>query len=332
MDISHFIGKLLYTNDCVIIPGFGGFVAHYGPARIHPINHSFYPPSKHLLFNSKLVRDDGLLIDYISDQQALTYGEAKLEVEKFARDARARLADGGVIRVKNVGNLQQDSEGKILFNPDETVNYLEDAFGLPTLVSPPIIRKKAHAVSETKFIDRKPESMLEKKRKRALVAYLALIPVLLIAGWYIFFGMPRPDNTQQSGMLDLSDTEFVAERNTASIENSTTLPNPPLESLDFSDGIQETHESSEPEVLPEPILSPPVKKYYVIGGAFGIETNADKLVAVLRKKGFDAHRAGLSRSGLHIVSYFSSEDKTEALVNLDIVRREDNPSAWLLRK
>lgn len=330
MDISQFIGKLLYSNDCVIIPGFGGFVAHYAPARIHPINHSFYPPSKHLLFNSKLVRDDGLLIDFISEQHALPYGEAKLEVEKFARNAFSKLADGGVLRFKNVGNIQQDQEGKILFNPDETVNYLEDAFGLPTLVSPPIVRKTAQA--PTKFIDRKPESISEKRRKRAFVAYVAVIPIILVLGWYIFFGMPMPTNTQHSGMLGLHDSEYVDINKLSETKKPHDLPNPPLESLDFSDGGSEVIEKDEPLNLPEPILAIPPKMYYVIGGAFGVEANADKLVAVLRNKGYDAHRAGLSPSGLHIVSYFNSEDKSEALINLGIVRREDNPSAWLLRK
>lgn len=332
MDISLFVGELLYTNDCVIIPGFGGFVTHYSPSKIHPINHSFYPPSRNILFNSKLDRDDGLLIDYISDQQSLNYAEAKLLVENYAKETLSKLLSGGIARFKNVGNLHRDVEGKLLFSPDESVNYLEESFGLPTFISPPILRKSAHKQLDTKFIDRKPVSSQEKQRRKLYWAYAAVVPVLMFVGWYIFFGNIKPENVQQSSMITLPDTELISFENDIPVENLNTENNPPLESLDFrvADGNDES--VTEPEITPSPVLIIHGKSYYIIGGAFGVEVNADKLVAVLRKKGYDANRAGISKSGLHMVSYFSSEDKSEALVNLEIIRKEDNPSAWLLKK
>jgi len=105
MDIPFFISQLLYDNDCVIIPGFGGFVAHYTPAKIHPVNHSFHPPSKNILFNSKLIRDDGLLIDYISEKQNISYSGAKARVEEFAEETIKNLANGEVFRFKNIGTM-----------------------------------------------------------------------------------------------------------------------------------------------------------------------------------------------------------------------------------
>lgn len=332
MDISLFVGELMYSNDCVIIPGFGGFVTHYSPAKIHPINHSFRPPSKNILFNSKLVRDDGLLIDYISEKQALSYTETKLLVETFVKEAITRLDNGGVTRFKNVGALHQDQGGKILFSPDESVNYLEEAYGLPTFVSPPIQRKAKEPAADRKFIDRKPVTLRDRQQRKLYWAYAALVPVLIVVGWYIFFGNWKPDDVQRSAIITLPDTDMIAESKTESKENVESLSNPPLESLDFS-----LNDNDEPEqmVVPEtetPVVLAPVKKYYIIGGAFGVEANADKFVAILRQKGYDAARAGLSRSGLHAVSYFSSADKSEAMLNLEIIRREDNPSAWLLKK
>lgn len=332
MDISVFVSELLFTNDCVIIPGFGGFVTHYSPAKIHPINHSFSPPSKNVLFNSKLLRDDGLLIDYIAEKQSIPYADAKSLVESSTRDMQKKLAAGGVIRFKNIGNLHQDYEDKILFNPDESVNYLDDSYGLPGFTSPPVIRQKVKADTDNKFIDRKPKSNLEQRRKRVFWAYAAVVPVIFILGWYFMFGNWRPDHVQQSGILSIPDSEMmtISQQNQDPVKDSET--NPPLESLDFSMEPPEEKEDLEiAESLPDRVIVP-VKKYYVIGGAFGVESNADKLVATLRKQGYEAERAGLSRSGLHIVSYFSSEDKSEALANLEIVRRDDNPSAWLLKK
>ena len=332
VDISFYIGELLYRHDCVIIPGFGGFVAHYAPAKIHPVNHSFLPPAKNLLFNSKLIRDDGLLIDHIAQKQNITYGQAKGLVEDFTRDLLHKLSAGEVTRFKNIGNLQRDSLGKLLFDPDDSVNYLEESFGLPGFVSPPIRRQTGQKRMETRFIDRKPSSAAQAGNRRRQWAYAALVPVLLLLGWFVFFGNFKFNNTQQSAILPISDTELNQSPSYHSDPTNAELTNPPLESLDFSD--TEPRESNQlPENTAEQETPPLVmKKYFIIGGAFGVEQNAEKFLAVLRKKGYAAERAGISPSGLHMVSYYSTEDKSEALVNLEVIRQKDNPSAWLIRK
>lgn len=332
MDISLYISELLYANDCVIIPGFGGFVGHYSPARIHPINHTFYPPSKNILFNSKLIRDDGLLIDTIAAEQQLSYGEAKKLVEEFIGEMLSKLRKGEVARLKNIGSLHQDRQGKLLFTPDESVNYLEDAFGLSTFQSPPILRKSAEKRSEALFIDRKPVVAGEKNKRKRVWIYAAALPVVLFIGWFVFFGRINLNTNQHAAGLNPFDTQTG---NTGAIQpekKPVKVVNPPIESLNFNiEKPEEKTEDAQPEesVVEQPVA---VKKYFIIGGSFSVETNADKLVGVLREKGYDAFRAGISPSGLHMVSYMSTIDKQEALTNLAMIRKDDNPSAWLIRK
>ncbi len=119
------------------------------------------------------------------------------------------------------------------------------------------------------------------------------------------------------------------------VEESNTKPVTPLKDLNFEDPGSEpkTENAGEPvleEIQPE--IKPPGPKYYIIGGAFKYKDNADGLIATLREKGYDAQAAGQNRDGLHMVCYFSSEDKSEALVNLAMIRKDSNPSAWLLKK
>ncbi len=332
VDISLYISELLYRHDCVIIPGFGGFVAHYAPAKIHPVNHSFLPPSKNLLFNSKLIRDDGLLIDHISQKQNITYGQAKALVEDFTRDLLHKLSAGEVARFKSIGNLQRDSLGKLLFDPDDSVNYLEESFGLPGFVSPPIRRQTGQKRMEKRFIDRKPSSAAETRNRKRKWAYAALVPVLLLLGWFVFFGNFKFNNTQQTAILPIQDTELNHAASSNPDQTNANMVNPPLESLDFSDAEPVERKNIPEETAEQEIPPLVVKKYFIIGGAFGVEQNAEKFLAVLRKKGYAAERAGISPSGLHMVSYYSTEDKSEALVNLEIIRQKDNPSAWLIRK
>jgi nucleoid DNA-binding protein len=332
MDISLYISKLLYTNDCVIIPGFGGFVGHYSPARIHPINHSFYPPSKNILFNSKLIRDDGLLIDTIAAEQKLSYAEAKKLVEEYIGEMLSKLRKGEVARLKNIGSLHRDRQGKLLFTPDESVNYLEEAFGLNTFQSPPVLRQSTGKRTENLFIDRKPAVPGENSKRKRVWIYAAALPVLLFIAWFVFFGRINLNTNQHAAGLNPFDTQRDNSAAMQPDKKPVKAVNPPLESLNFN--TQEPEEKVE-EVRPEksiPEKPVPSKNYYIIGGSFGVETNADKLVGVLREKGYDAFRAGISPSGLHMVSYMSTADKQEALANLAMIRRDDNPSAWLIRK
>jgi hypothetical protein len=62
MQLNKQIIDLLFEHDCVIIPGFGGFVAQYSSASFEEISQSFVPPSKSILFNKNLINNDGLLL------------------------------------------------------------------------------------------------------------------------------------------------------------------------------------------------------------------------------------------------------------------------------
>ena len=61
MDITAFIRELLFGHDCVIVPGFGGFIGNYTPASIDKSSGTFYPPVKQISFNRNLNHNDGLL-------------------------------------------------------------------------------------------------------------------------------------------------------------------------------------------------------------------------------------------------------------------------------
>lgn len=327
MSVDFYISELLFANDCVILPGFGGFVTSYAPAKIHPVNHTFYPPSKSILFNSKLTRDDGLLLDFISSEEKITYSRAKSEVASYVQALKNTIQKGKKVELDKVGVFFLDKKQNLLFDPDTSINYLEESFNLPSIVMHPIDRKSRHQRAEKAFIDRKPESANMQNRRKVLYASMAAVPVLLLIGWFVFIGLPKTDLTQKSGMVSLpdyevSDNQPVDQPADTKIE---TEKDPPIKTLNFE----------EPKASEEKVITPeikPSKKYYIIGGSFQSEANASKLVATLRTKGYDAEHAGLSRKGLFAVAYFSTFDKEEALVNLTMIRRDDNPSAWLLRK
>ena len=74
VDITAFIRELLFGHDCVIVPGFGGFIGNYTPARIDKKSGTFYPPVKQISFNRNLNHNDGLLVGRISGSSGINYG------------------------------------------------------------------------------------------------------------------------------------------------------------------------------------------------------------------------------------------------------------------
>lgn len=335
MNIAGYISKLLYYNDCVIVPGFGGFVTDYASAKIHPNSHTFQPPSKSILFNSKLTNDDGLLIHFISQQEKSSYAETKMEINYFVEELKFELDEGNEVILENIGSFSKSSDENFSFNPDKKVNYLEASYGLASFISPPIARKSAHKRLEKKFIDRKPIPASERRDKKVYWGYVTIIPIILIVGWFVFMTEYNNKNAQQSNVLSIGDPviESPEKVNITNEENESTTQ--PLKDSNFSDTapapnqerINQTSESTITKKNEAVLLN-----YYIIGGAFQYKPNADKLIGTLRENGYNATHAGINPKGLYLVSYFNSEDKSEALANLSLIRRDSNPSAWLLKK
>ena len=63
IELAQHIEVLLLENDCVIVPGLGGFVAHYTPAMRVAEENGFSVPLPVLSdFNPQLKMNDGLLV------------------------------------------------------------------------------------------------------------------------------------------------------------------------------------------------------------------------------------------------------------------------------
>lgn len=135
MDISHYISRLLFRYDCVIVPDFGGFISNYHSAVYKPELHIFSPPAKIVAFNSKLTVNDGLLANFIAQCNRCSFTEANIEIAAFVKSINNDLDSGKKILFEGIGNFTKNS-GILVFQPDNTINRLIDAFGLPVLQMP----------------------------------------------------------------------------------------------------------------------------------------------------------------------------------------------------
>lgn len=130
INVEEIIGNLLLRHNCVIIPGFGGFVAKQISAHIDYKNGILSPPSKSLLFNRQLINNDGLLISELALQHNISYNEATSEINRLVSDWNSELSAGNRISIDRVGFLFFDQERNICFEQDRYFNLLLSSYGL----------------------------------------------------------------------------------------------------------------------------------------------------------------------------------------------------------
>lgn len=128
--IEQLLGDLLLRHNCVIVPGFGGFVARQVSARIDYSSGKMHPPSKSLLFNKQLVNNDGLLVAELARENALSYDQALQNVRELVGDWQAILRAGQRIELDRIGYLFLDAEKNLCFEQDRFFNLLLESFGL----------------------------------------------------------------------------------------------------------------------------------------------------------------------------------------------------------
>lgn len=117
-------------NDCVIIPGLGGFVAHYVEARYDDRDNSYLPPSRTLGFNAKLDMNDSLLAQSYVEAYDISYPEAVARIEAEVDDIRRALGKEGYYDFSDLGTLTVNPEGNYEFSPCESGILAPALYGL----------------------------------------------------------------------------------------------------------------------------------------------------------------------------------------------------------
>lgn len=158
MKIAKYIGDLIFDYECVVIPGLGGFISTEESASINATTNQFSPPYKQIRFNIHLKANDGLLVNYVSKNEGLSYKSGKQKVDKFALLCHKALKDGKRINFNKIGYLFLDANENIVFKQEKTINYNADSFGLSSFVSPAIRRPNVEEKIKEAFSVKKEDS------------------------------------------------------------------------------------------------------------------------------------------------------------------------------
>ncbi len=188
-----------------------------------------------------------------------------------------------------------------------------------------------------------PTTAPSRKKKRVWiipVAIVALLILALVAGYFFFpqqlnrilpekIASILPERGQQADET-LEPVEAIVEE---------PIIEEPSETFEQTESISaETEEVKSPAEEPaqeKPAESVPAttstgKQYYIVAGCFGNRSNADKYASDLQQEGFNSRVFGTRPGNLHAVCFDSYNTKSEALAEMNRIRQEKEPNAWVL--
>jgi cell division septation protein DedD len=345
MEIQVCIAELLSEYDCVIVPGLGGFIGSYIPAQIHPVYHTFQPPSKKILFNINLRQNDGLLVNFIARVQKISFQEAYVQVNRFSETILQSLKSRKYIMLKNIGKLYMGIEGNIQFEQDLRTNHLADSFGLQPFFSSPMSSDKFQEKRVTRVVPRQDTMTLVQRalpkplKWAAMLAIPVSLTVMLSLAGYdslksgswntanLFSSLSpfsKPENNQPAAYPATNPSP--EERAVTTPTKATQHYTPPYHPV-----VQEEQSLATREdvvVIP----SDPNVSYAVIIGAFSVENNAKKLIGKMERQGYQARLFDRSPGGLYRVTAGVHASQEEAEKMMQTMKANGFPGAWLLKK
>jgi CCDC81-like prokaryotic HU domain 1/CCDC81-like prokaryotic HU domain 2/SPOR domain len=338
MNVDKHISDLLYLHDCVIVPEWGGFVANYAPAKVHPTQHSFTPPSKKIVFNANLKNNDGLLANHIATLEHTNYPEALKHIQQFVASVNVQLKNGAKVKMDELGTLYFDVERNIQFEP-ATTNYLLDAFGLSEFQSPAIKHGTITKRIEKEFNDRKAVPLARKNTHLKRYIALAIIAPLIFAMIWIplktnlitnfNYSTLNPFASKEVKPVEVKQPVIVAKK--LPVENTdTTVVKPVIvNTLPTATTLVEPVKADTTAVATN-VNTDLNFKFHLVAGCFQVEENAVKFVATLLQQNIDAAIIGKNNKGLYVVSCGNFASRIQALNQLNTLRKLQ-PNAWLYR-
>ena len=303
MQLSKAINSLLYSNDCVTVPGFGSFIVNKFSSFYDEKKGKFYPPSRRVSFNSKIKNNDGLLANFISEKETISYEVAVKNIHNEVISWKKKLNTESLL-LDNIGELSYNSDENIVFSPDLDSNHLLSSFGLPSIYykKQPDLVSTYNESTLKKYNDLKSNSSTT--RVPDFVKYAAALVIIIMTT--VFLSNEYEEyNFQNQLILDQENRQKTIQRVESAVFDFGSIP-----AIELEVKVQ-------------------VNKFHIIAGAFGVKSNADKLYKSLLSKGYNPTKLPLNDKGLIPISFDNFSNRKDAVIALRQLQMSENKDAWI---
>lgn len=308
---------MFFDYDCVIIPGFGGFVCNERPAWYDDDKEEMVPPSRDVLFNPNLTHNDGLLAQEIIRSTGVSYSEAmRLAVEE-AQFISSELKLGNSVEISGVGRLYSVDDGANRFSPDAELVRTLSSFGHSRI---PLSRLQSKPRAKESVV----VTMVPLRKKLARVAAILALPIAagaIIGGTYM-----ATDKERSNILLSIFPSPEVI--------ISSFTPSEATELGTFEEPVEEEINIEYVDPTPELEEFIVVKNkrrinFLIIGGAFAVEENAHTLANELKVEGYTPTLHYQRHNKLHLVALGEFEKEDVARKAMAKARRSGRKASWL---
>ncbi len=342
MDLRKYIKELLYLHDCVIVPGFGGFVTNYQSSEVQRFQNVIYPPSKTIMFNKRLQNNDGVLVNHVAEKEKVGYRVAEEAIGRIASDWNRLLNNKGMLLIPDVGKLYFNAKNTLIFLPQLRKNYLPETFGLKP-ISYHLIKDDVQEKEEEKHLQTLVEdTAVETKRirkirtQRLVAAAAILIATLMIPQLFLQNFLPEKIRIEKLNLLNVPADEvaFTPERSETRVSTSEIERPAQSSPRSYTEAEMETPAVSEqPSNTISSFQSTPTEQtgnFYIAFGKFDFISDAIRQKKKLDNQFSKVFEVFRNDEG-YIVGMFAGNSKTqadeqllaiEANAELSIVNRE----------
>lgn len=330
--ISH-IDYLIQKHDCVIIPGFGGFVISHEGASI-ATNGSIMPPKVSVGFNPDLKSNDGLLAESYMTMYSISYDEACQRIEEAVKRLNIILGMKHPVQIGRLGKLSLDKNNRLTFVPNANLSIFHpDTFGLSK-------------VNMKRLVDIDKDKVRVKRKslvKRVLAGAGAAAAAVLI-----FFIASTPisvtEDTQKSSFL----SDWTSSLQNSEMGVAKTVPTDVMQSNAVEEAEAQSNEIEEQHIPSEEQANIPITEsstnnqelsvdsaadYYVIIAGASSQSEAERLINRFESQGLSNLGSVTSRNRIRI--YAASFDSREKAEEYLIDFKKENPQlhdAWVYHK
>ena len=366
IEIERHIEILLLDNDCVIVPGLGGFTAHHVEARYDESDGVFLPPLRTLGFNQQLKINDSLLVQSYIEAYDISYPEALRRIEGEVEELRQRLANDGYYEMTDIGVLEMNEDGNIIFTPCEAGILTPGLYGLSSFEMQPLMAEESTASAsstqvqkpnvepapitttvfdqvrqkeETSANDAGQDTDNDEDAEKTIcikVSWLRNAGIAAAAAVLLFFVIFPISHSglKNVNIGDFNGTSFFSKL----MPKDSQMNNINISEIKASakDSSRQSVKDSVKDIVKDSIkvIEPKVKSdtFCIVLASCIPQKNAERYVEQLHKKGFDKAYAMVNNKMVRVI-YGNYTSETDAYNDLQKIRSNDEfEQAWILKK
>lgn len=348
--LERHIEILLLSNDCVMVPGLGGFMTHYVCSNYSEKDHQMYPPLRTLGFNPKLKANDNLLAQSYVEAFDISYPEAMQRIEDEVGELSERLYNDGSFTLNDIGTLTINEEGNIEFVPVKAGLLTPELYALdsvevkmlselsqskPAEVSNDDSNKeKAQVVDINTTSDNESVPVIDDdgdsiKIKLSLIRNVAAVAIAIIG--FFLFTSPLANGNYKMNMSNINTdmlyqimpktmvTEGAKDAEPVMADNSAVVTNKADDTHSVTVALEVKEQTqTAPEAKNETKATVEKKTYCLVMASHISKANGETFLQAIHKEGFANARMTENKGNLKIIyGEYDSETKAyEELRNL----------------